>query len=124
MFVQTMKKYNKITITAVQLDMLEENGYSEQQIADRLCCTRMGLYKYRKRIGCPQKIRQGDGLSKYTPLEKIHMQRKYTKDYYKRLKEDVEKFKEDLLDLLIRTNTKTLHISMIRSNRTGNPKTY
>ena len=77
----------KIKITPKELDRLEEDGLSEQQISDKLNCSRMGLYKYRVRINCPQKIRQGKGLSKYTAEEQRRIANKFQSLYRLRMED-------------------------------------
>jgi len=80
-----MRNRSKITLSAAQLDSLENEGLSEQQIAARLACSRMTLYKYRQKIGCPQKMRQGKGQSKYTKEEKMTLNARHQKNYRDRI---------------------------------------
>lgn len=81
----TEKTPRKIKVSAIELDQFEKGGLSEQQIADKINCSRMGLYKYRLSIDCPQKIRQGKGTSKYTLEDKKVNFNHYQKEYNKRL---------------------------------------
>ena len=76
----------RINITSDKLNEMEDSGLSEQQIANIIGCSRQALYKYRKRIKCPQKKR-AYLKTLLTTAEKrtIHnnYQRRYTKANYK-----------------------------------------
>ena len=75
----------RICITPERLDELEMLDYSETEIASELGCSRLGLFRYRQRIGHPQQIRQGKGSSKYTPEEKKKLNILNQKNYRDRL---------------------------------------
>jgi len=74
----------RISITSEQLDKLEFLNYSEEQIAREIGCSRMGLFKYRLKIGHPQQVRQGKGLTKYTPEEKRRIMNSHQANYRER----------------------------------------
>ena len=76
-----------INVTKEQLYDLEINkGLSEQQIADYLGCTRMGLYKYRKRSGIAQEQRSDKGTGKTMDelkADRNAYMKKYRESHYK-----------------------------------------
>jgi predicted transcriptional regulator len=55
-----IKKNGKV-ITQVLLDMCEKRGMSEQKIAEYLGITRKALWKIRKKMGWPQRVRSDKG---------------------------------------------------------------
>lgn len=70
----------KITISGIGLDKLETSGMSEQQIAELLGCSRQALYKYRRRIGYPNKRRAFLG-ARLTDEQKRQRHNNYQKGY-------------------------------------------
>jgi len=60
----------RIMASQEELNKLELSGLSEQKIADKLGCSRMTLYKYRKRNNCLQLMRSDRGTERKAPEEK------------------------------------------------------
>ena len=53
---------NGVDVDCALLDRLElSGGHSEVEIAGILGISRMGLWKVRRRLGCPQKVRSDKG---------------------------------------------------------------
>jgi biotin operon repressor len=52
---------NGISVDEWMLDRMERDGMSEEKIAGVLGISRMGLWKVRKRLNCPQKTRSDKG---------------------------------------------------------------
>ena len=62
---------NGYEVTSEMLDAAELNSLSEDEIADSFEISRMGLWKVRKRLGCPQKVRSDKGKNRVEPLPEI-----------------------------------------------------
>ena len=68
-------------ISKSELDHLESEGKSEQEIADFIGMSRMGLYKLRKRKGWPQKERSDKGKPRKDPESRRLRKNAYMREY-------------------------------------------
>ena len=79
-----MKTYNMkngFKLTRSYLDELEQQGLSELEIADRLGITRMGLFKIRRKMNWPQRMRSDKGKYRVDPEVQRERRNAYMREY-------------------------------------------
>jgi len=75
---------NGTLLTSKMLDMWEDMGKSEDDIGRLLGITRQGLWKIRRRMGCPVRFRSDRGVERKSIDEKRANWNKYMRNWRKR----------------------------------------
>lgn len=83
-YISDMGEYtfkNGVTVSCAELRMVEDRGYSEQQIADHIGVSRMSLYSARKRMGCEVRFRSDRGRVRRSKSEARAKRAAYMRGY-------------------------------------------